>query len=67
METREMTDGRVIRRLVGEFTIPVRATDAVKDPRVRRVTFERVKVGRNVPCPCGSGKKWKRCCGARRP
>lgn len=25
-----------------------------------------VKVGRNAPCPCGSGKKYKRCCGARR-
>ena len=23
-----------------------------------------VKVGRNEPCPCGSGKKYKRCCGA---
>jgi hypothetical protein len=22
------------------------------------------KIGRNDPCPCGSGKKWKRCCGA---
>jgi preprotein translocase subunit SecA len=22
------------------------------------------KVGRNVPCPCGSGKKYKKCCGA---
>lgn len=22
------------------------------------------KVGRNMPCPCGSGKKYKRCCGA---
>ncbi|MBF0505208.1 MAG: preprotein translocase subunit SecA [Nitrospirae bacterium] len=22
------------------------------------------KVGRNDPCPCGSGKKYKRCCGA---
>lgn len=21
------------------------------------------KVGRNDPCPCGSGKKFKRCCG----
>ena len=21
------------------------------------------KIGRNVPCPCGSGKKYKRCCG----
>ena len=22
------------------------------------------RIGRNDPCPCGSGKKWKRCCGA---
>lgn len=22
-----------------------------------------IKVGRNDPCPCGSGKKYKRCCG----
>jgi uncharacterized protein YecA (UPF0149 family) len=22
------------------------------------------KVGRNDPCPCGSGKKHKKCCGA---
>ncbi len=25
---------------------------------------KRGKVGRNEPCPCGSGKKYKRCCGA---
>lgn len=24
------------------------------------------KVGRNDPCPCGSGKKYKKCCGAQR-
>ncbi len=22
------------------------------------------KVGRNEPCPCGSGKKYKKCCGS---
>ena len=22
------------------------------------------KVGRNAPCPCGSGQKYKRCCGS---
>jgi uncharacterized protein len=22
------------------------------------------KVGRNEPCPCGSGKKFKKCCGS---
>ena len=29
---------------------------------VRRVTKEK-KTGRNQPCPCGSGKKYKNCCG----
>lgn len=24
------------------------------------------RIGRNDPCPCGSGKKFKKCCGARR-
>ena len=24
---------------------------------------ERIRVGRNQPCPCGSGQKYKRCCG----
>lgn len=24
------------------------------------------KIGRNEPCPCGSGKKYKKCCGASR-
>ena len=28
------------------------------------VTREATKVGRNDPCPCGSGKKFKKCCGA---
>lgn len=25
------------------------------------------KIGRNEPCPCGSGKKYKKCCGNRTP
>ena len=25
------------------------------------------KLGRNAPCPCGSGKKYKRCCLSRQP
>ncbi|MCM8828881.1 MAG: SEC-C metal-binding domain-containing protein, partial [Candidatus Omnitrophica bacterium] len=24
------------------------------------------KIGRNEPCPCGSGKKYKKCCGANK-
>ena len=25
-------------------------------------TLQRKKIGRNDPCPCGSGKKYKKCC-----
>lgn len=25
------------------------------------------KVGRNAPCPCGSGKKYKKCCQVYQP
>ena len=32
--------------------------DNVKKPAVKKQ-----KVGRNDPCPCGSGKKYKKCCG----
>ncbi len=28
-----------------------------------RTVVKRNKVGRNDPCPCGSGKKYKKCCG----
>jgi hypothetical protein len=31
---------------------------------VQTVRRTEAKVGRNDPCPCGSGKKYKRCCGA---
>ena len=29
----------------------------------KKVTKKSTKVGRNDPCPCGSGKKYKNCCG----
>jgi len=30
---------------------------------VKTIKLEKPKVGRNEPCPCGSGKKYKKCCG----
>jgi preprotein translocase subunit SecA len=35
------------------------ASPAKKQPKRR----EEKKIGRNDPCPCGSGKKYKKCCG----
>ncbi|MDH3771994.1 MAG: SEC-C metal-binding domain-containing protein, partial [Nitrospirota bacterium] len=37
----------------------VDASDPTKQPVVR----SEPKVGRNDLCPCGSGKKYKKCCG----
>ena len=34
-----------------------------KPQRDDEVSFG-MKVGRNDPCPCGSGRKYKRCCGS---
>jgi preprotein translocase subunit SecA len=34
------------------------------DAAVKTVKRTSKKVGRNDPCPCGSGKKYKKCCGA---
>ena len=32
-------------------------------PPIKQVQRESNKIGRNDPCPCGSGKKYKKCCG----
>ena len=36
------------------------------DEEIPREPYRREgkKIGRNEPCPCGSGKKYKKCCGA---
>ena len=34
------------------------------DTAVKTIRRQGAKVGRNTPCPCGSGKKFKKCCGA---
>lgn len=31
-------------------------------PKVRPIVRDNKKIGRNDPCPCGSGKKYKNCC-----
>jgi Protein of unknown function (DUF1186)/SEC-C motif len=42
-----------------------RRSDRFDDDQVRTEPYRAPpKVGRNEPCPCGSGKKFKKCCGA---
>ena len=62
-----------LRRL---FTVRLKTNEEIKRERVAKVTGESgasdgtarkqpvkktVKIGRNDPCPCGSGLKWKKC------
>jgi preprotein translocase subunit SecA len=35
----------------------------LEPPAISRPYIAPPKVGRNEPCPCGSGKKYKKCCG----
>ena len=43
--------------------MPSAAPKAEKTGKQETVRREMPKVGRNDPCPCGSGKKYKNCCG----
>ena len=63
-----------VRRL---YSVRLQKNEEVKRQRVANATSESVggdgtvkkqprkvkKIGRNEPCPCGSGKKYKNCCG----
>ena len=42
----------------------LRAEGGADMPKVETVVHEGPRIGRNDPCPCGSGKKYKKCCGA---
>jgi preprotein translocase subunit SecA len=52
---------------VNQFEATARQRAAAQAPqgevKVKQITLEQPKVGRNDPCPCGSGKKYKKCCG----
>lgn len=34
-------------------------------PKVEPIRNDKGQTGRNDPCTCGSGKKFKKCCGAK--
>lgn len=37
--------------------------EEIKNEKEQPIRNEVPKIGRNEPCPCGSGKKYKYCCG----
>lgn len=49
------------------YFAPQRRRSAMEMAQRASVRRAGPKVGRNDPCPCGSGEKFKRCCGAAEP
>ena len=56
---RVKTEQEVKRERVAEGIVATTAGDGTVKKQPRKVQ----KIGRNDPCPCGSGKKYKQCCG----
>jgi hypothetical protein len=65
----EQQDGERLKRHLEEFAAApaprpqTPAFDNVVYPEPAQPIVAKDKVGRNAPCPCGSGKKYKKCCG----
>ena len=50
--------------LLGNSIHQALATRAEPNQQSQPPVARSEKVGRNTPCPCGSGRKFKKCCGA---
>jgi preprotein translocase subunit SecA len=55
---------------VSQFAMTEQQRAAAQAPqgeatKVKQIVLEQPKTGRNNPCPCGSGKKYKKCCGKK--
>jgi len=66
--TRELFDDpeamqKFLDRLAEAKSLSKRPAEIPQPPQFVPLRRESPKVGRNDPCPCGSGKKYKKCCG----
>ncbi len=72
-EQREYFHKMMLTQQKGEFTDPAAELESIHEKIVEEkqelpgkgqpIVRESPKIGRNDPCPCGSGKKYKKCCG----
>ncbi|OEF97804.1 preprotein translocase subunit SecA [Desulfuribacillus alkaliarsenatis] len=68
LERKEVAKGQTASHgaigLLGGAQGPMGQSTSPRDKEVKRTPYvNENKVGRNDPCPCGSGKKHKKCCG----
>ena len=59
----EHVDENAVRVMQGGGALPEEAQVPQQDNRPEPIRREEPKIGRNELCPCGSGKKYKNCCG----
>ena len=64
----ELVDLFTKNKWIGDITVDAKQDENIRDLEFLQnknvKTHSANKVGRNDPCPCGSGKKFKKCCGA---
>lgn len=56
------TEEEIKREEVNKIPVPIKYKESAAGEERKPIRNEN-KVGRNDPCPCGSGKKYKNCCG----
>ena len=54
----DITNEKEMEKFIALYNLQQRAKSEKDDK-----TISKPKIGRNEPCPCGSGKKYKKCCG----
>ena len=59
----EYIDDDMVRAMQGGGELPEEAQVPEREAKQQTVRRDHPKVGRNDLCPCGSGKKYKNCCG----
>ena len=59
----DFVEDDTVRAMQGEGQLPEGAQVPERENKPETFRREQPKVGRNDPCPCGSGKKYKNCCG----
>jgi preprotein translocase subunit SecA len=72
METAEEEAARIAQQLedekrAQEALMRLNMSDEDSEDRIAGVDESSKKIARNDPCPCGSGKKYKQCCGKSGP
>ncbi len=59
----DVIDEAEMRVMQGGASLPEEAQVPERETKAEPIRRDAPKIGRNDPCPCGSGKKYKNCCG----